>query len=98
MKNANLRLVIGIVLSLILAMFFGRWTAKQEYVTQINRINELQEFVKNNKVSAEPAKADVPNINVTRTTSTNSKPDVDVEKLTEYRDKMSELMEEEDQL
>ena len=49
-----------------------------------NRINELQEFVKNNKVSAEPAKADVPNINVTRTTSTNSKPDVDVEKLTEF--------------
>ena len=50
-----------------------------------NKINELQEFVKNNKVSAEPVKnTDVPNINVTRTTSTASKPDVDVEKLTEF--------------
>ncbi|MBO5477962.1 MAG: DNA polymerase III subunit gamma/tau [Clostridia bacterium] len=61
----------------------------EAYVKKIqaleNRINELQEFVKNNKVSGESAKpADVPNINVTRTTSTGSKPDVDVEKLTEF--------------
>lgn len=64
-------------------------TLDDVYVKKIqvleNRINELQEFVKNNKVSTESAKAaDVPNINVTRTTSNNSTPDVDVAKLTEF--------------
>lgn len=43
MENTNVRLVIGISLSLVLAIFFGRWTAKQEYITQINRINKLQD-------------------------------------------------------
>ena len=42
MKNTNLGLIIGISLSLVLAMFFGRWTAKQEYITNINRVEELK--------------------------------------------------------
>ena len=42
MKNTNLGLFFGILISMILAMFFGRWTAKQEYITNINRVEELK--------------------------------------------------------
>lgn len=42
MKNTNLGLLFGILISMTLAMFFGRWTAKQEYITNINRVEELK--------------------------------------------------------
>lgn len=42
MKNTNPGLVFGILISMTLATFFGRWTAKQEYITNINRVEELK--------------------------------------------------------